>query len=190
MNRLDRQSGFTLVEIVIVVAVLALLAGVVVPMFGTVSRDAKITRILQVFDELRNACQRHYSDTSRLCHEYQGYTDASNHGLSMNWGAAGWKGPYIDHPLNSSDNPYGGFIHMYESLSGVNGWGPGFDLDGDGNVETVNSGQMVCLQNVPEADAADIDKKLDSGVAGTWSSTGRCKYVSGILVLLLMDAPN
>lgn len=190
MNSRTRQRGFTLVEVVIVVAVLALLAGVVVPMFGTVSRDAKITRITQLYDQMRNSVQRHYADTSALAIEYSGATGATNHRLSMNPGTVGWKGPYIDHPINVSDNPFGGYCELHQSMTNVNGLGPGFDLDGDGTNEMVNAGQMLCLSNVPLADAQEINAKLDTGVAGAWDASGRVKYVGGVLVLYLMDAPN
>jgi prepilin-type N-terminal cleavage/methylation domain-containing protein len=190
MNERNSQHGFTLVEVLIVVAVLALLAGVVVPMFGTVSRDAKLSRILQTYEQLRDATQRHYSDTSFLAVEYSGSTGATNHRLSMNPGTNGWKGPYIDHPLNTSDNPFGNPVYVFDGLTNINSLGPGFDLDGDGTVEAVNAGQMVAFYGVPSADAAEINNKLDNGVAGAWETTGRVKYVGGNLLILLMDAPN
>lgn len=52
MNKKNNRKGFTIVELVIVIAVIAILATVLVPTFGGVISDANRTALVQ---ELRNA---------------------------------------------------------------------------------------------------------------------------------------
>ncbi len=55
MGGRDDQHGFTLIELIAVIVVLAILAGVAVPRFFDVSRDAKIASVVQTFKELKSA---------------------------------------------------------------------------------------------------------------------------------------
>ena len=52
MNKKNNRKGFTIVELVIVIAVIAILATVLVPTFGNVIADAKNTALVQ---EIKNA---------------------------------------------------------------------------------------------------------------------------------------
>ncbi len=47
MNKKNNRKGFTIVELVIVIAVIAILATVLVPTFGNVIKDANDTALLQ-----------------------------------------------------------------------------------------------------------------------------------------------
>lgn len=47
MNKKNNRKGFTIVELVIVIAVIAILATVLVPTFGNVIGDAKNTALVQ-----------------------------------------------------------------------------------------------------------------------------------------------
>ena len=51
MNKKNNRKGFTIVELVIVIAVIAILATVLVPTFGNVISDAKNSALLQ---EIKN----------------------------------------------------------------------------------------------------------------------------------------
>jgi len=51
MNKKNNRKGFTIVELVIVIAVIAILATVLVPTFGSVIADAKNTALVQ---EIKN----------------------------------------------------------------------------------------------------------------------------------------
>ncbi len=51
MNKKNNRKGFTIVELVIVIAVIAILATVLVPTFGNVIADAKNTALVQ---EIKN----------------------------------------------------------------------------------------------------------------------------------------
>ena len=187
-----KRRGFTLVEIIVVVAVLVLLAAIVIPSVGSVGTDAKAAKILSIVDSLKKAVTMHYTDTGRLAIEYSGsnYASSDYHQLSLSQSYSGWNGPYIDHPLTTGDNPFGGFVLLYSDLTGGSAKPNGFDLTGSGTASATGSGQFVAFSNVPESVAETIDDALDNGIPGDWETTGRVEYSSdnnGTVMIFLMD---
>ncbi|MCB9882193.1 MAG: prepilin-type N-terminal cleavage/methylation domain-containing protein [Planctomycetes bacterium] len=176
--------GFSLIELVVVIAVLAVLAGVLVPQLGTVSRTGKSQVVLQLVETMQGACRRHYEDTGTVAREYSGYTKAHRE-LSATQETKGWKGPYLDAPLAHSQNPYGGSCNLFETLA-PNEWIQGFDLDGDGTAEAAGPGGTLWLSNVSEDEASEVESLLDKGVRGDWEKTGRCRYLANKKYLLIL----
>ena len=58
--RLSRHSGFTLVELLIVVIILGVLAAIAIPQFGSNTEDAKIATLDTSLAELRNAVELYF----------------------------------------------------------------------------------------------------------------------------------
>jgi len=58
---LKDQSGFTLVEMIIVIIIMGILAAVIVPQIGTTSDDAKLSAVKQDLSSMRNAVEIYYS---------------------------------------------------------------------------------------------------------------------------------
>ncbi len=56
----QKQAGFTLVEILIVVILLAIIAGVVIPQFTGSTEDAKLSTLKSNLGTLRNAVELYY----------------------------------------------------------------------------------------------------------------------------------
>ena len=56
----QRQSGFTLVELLIVVIILSILAAIVVPQFASSSDDAKISALDSSLSNMRSAIDLYY----------------------------------------------------------------------------------------------------------------------------------
>ena len=59
-RRLSGRSGFTLVELLIVVIILGVLAAIAIPQFSTSSEDAKLSAIDTDLSHLRNAIELYY----------------------------------------------------------------------------------------------------------------------------------
>jgi type II secretion system protein G len=177
------QRGFTLIEIVIAVAILALLATTVAPMVLKHMEDAKVTKMIQTVKALEMACIEYHMDTAQYAREYTGYTEATNHGLAMDPGYNGWDGPYLDKILSKSQNPWGGTIHLYASLNSHTG--NGYDMFGSGSVTHNGAGNSLIVWNVKEKDAERVDLKMDGDLPGDWKTSGRIEYQNNRLCIYI-----
>ncbi len=169
------RGGFSLLEIVIALAVIAMIVGVVAVRSGGVINKGKTTRVTMLVDTLKKASAQYHADTNQMPWEHSGGT-AANRKLSGTQAIVGWQGPYIEAPLSTGMHPSGGTIHMYNSAV-VNG-NDGFDLDGDGTNEVTTNACTLYLTGITQADAQALDTAFDKGVPGTWSDTGRVRWNS------------
>jgi general secretion pathway protein G len=176
------KNGFTLVELMVVVAVIGILAGVLTPTINGLTDKAKVAKIVQLYENLKTACLSHYNDTSRYAWEYDvnESPDPSYHHLSMRQSYAGWNGPYIERPLNYNDNPYRKDVDVAPGL-----WWNSYDLDRNGNAEVSGAGNELLITNVPEVVARLVDETLDGPGRGDWRSTGIMEYHGTNVFLLL-----
>jgi general secretion pathway protein G len=85
-----RREGFTLIEIVIAVAVVAIMAGVVTPLVYRELERAREDATLAELETLRTGLLEFYEDTGRLPSEAEGLT-----ALVADPGVDGWQGPYV-----------------------------------------------------------------------------------------------
>lgn len=178
------RSGFSLLEIVIAISVLAILAGVMTLRSGTVIEKGKVQSALETVDVLKKASVMFNADTGRYAREYAGQ-GVNNRHLSGAQTFNGWSGPYIESQLPVNANPWGGTTHLYNSVT-VGNWIPGFDVDGDGNLDVTSAGNMVYMARCEETAAQKIDAVLDKTTPGNWNETGKVRYVSAGQRLLVL----
>ncbi len=172
------QAGFSLLELIITLSLISILIGVVGFRSSSVLEKGKVSAILQMTRALTTACALYQSDTGLLPVEYPGSSSSDFRDLSSIQTSAGWAGPYIDKPLaHQTSNPYGN-LRLYNRVN-VNGWIPGFDVDGDGNIDVATSGNMMWLDKITEEVASTIDRQMDSGVPGDWATTGNFRWDIG-----------
>jgi prepilin-type N-terminal cleavage/methylation domain-containing protein len=174
-NALRRNAGFSLLEIVIALAVIAMIVGVVAIRSGGVINKGKATRVVQLIDTLKKAAAQYHADTNRFAIERMN-GNLANRDLSGTQTVAGWQGPYLESPLTAGMHPSSGTMHLFDT-SVVNG-NTGFDIDGNGVLDVTDSCNTLWLNNVTQVDAQAIDTVFDKGIAGNWYDSGRVKWNS------------
>jgi len=99
-----RRKGFTLIEMLIVIVVIAILALIVIPRLLGAGRKAKEATLRGDLHQLRNAIQQFEAD----CGDYPASLDqlqtkpsGGNGGTGVALDVAGWQGPYLRTPDNN-----------------------------------------------------------------------------------------
>jgi len=153
MLRHDRkQKGFTLIEMIGVLAVIAILAAIVAPRIFDAIRDAKIDTLVTNINSVRTSIVDYYADTSAFPqHDPNPTGDARpvfnsliNQPIVPATAFApagpqrGWEGPYIDKELENPINPNADFIIADTAAPVIAGGANApalpvsFDIDGNG----------------------------------------------------------
>lgn len=138
---------------------------------------------------LQRATKRFIDDNGRGAVEFSGssYLEPRFHDLSRDIGLPDWHGPYLSPGLTTADNPFGGFVYLYDSLRGGAATPKdGFRLEGEDGPVAPDAGQFVAFGRIPESAAAEIDARLDTGVTGDWKTEGRVQYDSGSAKILMV----
>jgi len=171
------KSGFTLLELVIVLALIAALAGVVSLRSGKYIQRGQVSSIVQLASNLKTACATFYADTGQYPREYDMAKYKGNkRELTISQTLPGWDGPYLEKGLTANtDNPFGA-LHLYDSASGAGN--KGFDLDGDGTDDAKKNLCMLYLDGITQEVAEKLDEHFDGGVSGTWNKTGKFNWNS------------
>lgn len=172
-----KQSGFTLMEMIGVVAVIGILASMATPMIFESIRNAKVTAFVEEVNVLRTAVARYYEDTGGFpvhvpTDDRDGYSLLTQNSASSPVG--GWDGPYIEKEFENPFNQNG-----YRSVLSTTDANYQFDLDGDGNMDTSNVA-VVRVDDVSDTEAQMISDLLDNdgdvtSGNGAWNVAGRVK---------------
>ncbi|MEM9171084.1 MAG: prepilin-type N-terminal cleavage/methylation domain-containing protein [Pseudomonadota bacterium] len=171
--RPESHRGFTLMEMIGVVAVIAILAAMATPMIFDAIRDARISTFAADIRTLRTAVARFYADTGTLPFHRPNNTSLTDDHLIRNNNIAGWDGPYVEgdvlERIARDTTDFG--------IWPVNNAPNHFDLDGDGVRETTDTALLFFIATNDEdgrrlSDIIDGDGDVTSG-DGAWYSAGQ-----------------
>lgn len=185
--------GFTLMEMIGVMAVIAILASIATPMIFEAIRNAKVTAFVEDLNTLRTAVARFYEDTGNYPTHIPTDTRDSRKQLMRNDAAnpvAGWDGPYLDKEF---DNPFD--EGAYRGILNTGNANYQFDLDGDGAADT-DGVVVIRVDRVSDEEARKISDIIDNdgtevtGVSA-WNCSGRvrrfgtnCDHPNRLLIYL------
>ena len=109
---MKRRSGFTLIEVLIVIVVIAILAAIVVPRLLGAGREAREASLRAHLQEIRNALglfQAQMGDYPAALADIMATTAPATGGNGISFNAADFRGPYLTTPDgNLPDNPISG----------------------------------------------------------------------------------
>ena len=171
-----KNQGFTLMEMIGVMAVIAILASVSTPAIIEAIRNAKITSFVEDVNTIRSSVASFYKDTGNFPLHVPTSTNASQHQLMKNTATpmSGWDGPYLEKDIM---NPFS--EGAYRGVLNTNNANYQFDLDGDGSVDTT-SVSVMRVDGVTDTEAQKISDILDGDGDvttgdGSWKKAGRVK---------------
>lgn len=172
------QRGFSLIELIGVIAIIAILGSLVAPRIFSSIEDAKITSIAQDAQRLRSTVMQFYKDTNKLPTHNPTDTNATAHQLLSNASNInGWKGPYIEEELKS---PFQSSTEYYITSGAYP-----FDVDGDGTDDFKTSSVLIFDGlNADQAKAISDAIDHDANKTGTaaWYDGGKVRTSNSLAV--------
>ncbi len=177
-----KRTGFTLIEVVGVMAVIAIIASAAVPrIFGAIE-DAKVTKLVSQAKTIGISVATYHNDTGLWPRHIPTHADPKNHQLMVNVGSDGqpingWNGPYLEQELRNVITPDG-----YLDVVVTDGAAYACDLDGNGTQD----GRFIIYRVDGVSDAVakkvsnimDKDSNIETG-DGSWKKAGRVKRYNG-----------
>ncbi len=94
------RGGFTLIELVVVIVILAILAAVIVPRFFGRTEDAKVSNAITTVKTLDQAIDMFNADTG-------GFPASLEDLINRPSELKGWNGPYLKNQTNVPLDPWG-----------------------------------------------------------------------------------
>jgi len=179
-KQFDRQRGFTMIEMIGVLAVIAILASIVAPKIFDAIRDAKNSAVAEDIATVRTAVASYYKDTGQWPYQETAGVNSVNADLLKNRATPtkGWRGPYLDKALTNPIQAGQEYRVWHDNST--------FDIDGDGTNDytTNNSYMRIFVQTPDQAKAISnaIDSDGDNTTGNTaWYKAGRVRTSNSTL---------
>ena len=153
---------------------LGLTALAVIPTLKAPPESDRLAKAETLIAVLRAACERHRADTGAYAREYADHP-ALFRDLSASRPTPGWKGPYLPAPLHSWDAAIAARPFVLAEADRPP-FSDGFDLDGDGTIETRGSCNVLRFDYAEAHWSRSLDQRLDAGIPGDWRTTGRGRF--------------
>lgn len=132
LSRRRRQAGFTLVEMLLVLVILAVLAAIVIPKMAGRGQQAKETAAKSDIAGMETALNMYEVDTG-------GYPTSLDALVVQPNNASNWKGPYLK---EVKPDPWGsGYVYTFPAKNNASGFdlmSPGPDGNPGGDDDIVN----------------------------------------------------
>ena len=184
MSSIRNHKGFTLVEMIGVLAVIAILGSVAAPKIFSAIEDAKVSAYVQQINTLTTAVAKFHTDTGLWPRHIPSHTQDRYHQLIVNSldntnPIPGWQGPYLEKEMSNYISKAG-----YQDLFRANNNDPNWacDIDGNGTLD----GQFVIYRSdgISDKIAEKISNIMDGdgGVTtGTkdWRKAGKVRRYQG-----------
>jgi prepilin-type N-terminal cleavage/methylation domain-containing protein len=123
-----RRGGFTLVEIMIVVAIIALLAAIAVPGFLRARKRSQASRILNDLRMIDSACDQYAIETNRKTGDTVAITDWTNYlkkgSLLYNSGNSLLGTPYGAQKVDTIPTVVQADYNSLSDVAGIGFWSP------------------------------------------------------------------
>jgi prepilin-type N-terminal cleavage/methylation domain-containing protein len=123
-----KHAGFTLVEIMIVVAIIALLAAIAVPGFLRARKRSQASRILNDLRMIDSACDQYAIETGRKTGDTVGITDWTNYvkknAILYNTGNSVLGSAYGAQTVDSIPQVPAGDLAVLSDVAGTGFWSP------------------------------------------------------------------
>ncbi|MHA2621220.1 MAG: type II secretion system protein [bacterium JZ-2024 1] len=175
---MNTRRGFTMIEVIAVVAIVTLLAAIVLPAVFSQLRRGRVARLISEAESIRSASLTYFTERGKWPRASE--VDGAIKELlrQPRLGHFLYKGPYLDKAPRQrpSDNR---FANRYTGLLMLNDLddGSGDDATTDRNANQTSPDRFVYEGAVPPLDAAEIDDSLD----------GSLDPMTGSVVLYLGD---
>ena len=115
---MKKQSGFTLIELMIVVAIIAILAAIAIPAYNQYIEEARMAKVTEHYDSAIRIIRNHSAKVAAM--QSRGCDPTANTDCALPVTAADWIANVVD-PDNKAIAPKGGVPGYGATASNVNG---------------------------------------------------------------------
>lgn len=180
-----RRAAFTLIEMIGVLAVIAILASMLIPRVFEAINSARVNATAVACDTIKTAAADHFGKYGQFDQIFGTNAVAFNAGIDVGYDTnVLMVEQLLDKPFSAKiaggDPSTNSVIQLVKGGKGGPG-ANGYSLDGSGNITTASATYVLeaVLFGVSTADAKDLNDRIDGtalGNAGTTDSKGRVEY--------------